>query len=262
MKTVGIIGGSGWLGKALGEGVLEQGLVAPSDLIIANTSGANPFADRWPEVRVLTDNQRLVEAADCVVLSVRPEQLEALDIHCANKLVVSLIAGAPLPQLCDRLDTPRVIRAMPNAAMSLRRSYTPWFAAPGATECDRMFVQQMFETCGEAQALPSEDALTYLSGLSGTGPAYAALLVQALEAHACAAGLPPDIARRAAHSTVVDAGQMLAGDCADEIVGALRGYAGVTAAGLEAMVGAGFNEAVAAGLESARAKAIAMAEGR
>lgn len=231
-KTLGIIGGTGMLGRAIADAALISGLLSPDRLLISNRSGAGTFG---PQVQVLADNQRLVALSDMVVLSIRPEQFRELTINARGKTVVSLMAGVPASLICVATGADRVIRAMPNAAVQICQSYTPWFSAGALDEGDRQFVQQMFECVGTADEVPNEDCIDYLSALSGTGPALPALLYKALVSQAVIAGIPEAIAQRAAHGVVVGGGQLLADNDPLQMLETLMAYRGVTAAALQSM---------------------------
>ncbi|WP_192564649.1 pyrroline-5-carboxylate reductase family protein [Pseudomonas gozinkensis] len=252
-RTLGIIGGTGWLGKAIAESLLDLGFISRSDLLISNRSGS---ADVAPGVRVLRDNQSLVDSSDIVVLSVRPEQFRELQIDAQGKTLVSLMAGISSSTLSAATGARVVVRAMPNAAVEIRQSYTPWFVAGPMTDEERDWLQRLFECVGSADEMPDEDCVDYLSALSGTGPAFPALLCAALASQAEAAGIPARIAQRAARAVVVGGGQLLAGREPQALLDALMAYRGVTAAALQSMAGQNFEDivgrAVQAGAQVAR----------
>jgi pyrroline-5-carboxylate reductase len=154
----------------------------------------------------------------------------------------------------------RVVRAMPNAAAEIGLSYTPWFCSAAVSQADRAFVQSLFESCGKADEVAAEAEIDYLTALSGSGPAFPALLADALLGHALSQGLPAAIARRAVEGVVCDAGRLIAASDATpgEMVRTFMEYRGTTDAGLRAMKNAGFAEAIHAGLSAAAAKAVAM----
>ncbi len=254
---VGIIGGSGWLGSAFARAFLDTGLVAPSALVLSSRAGTGPVAEAvWTR-----DNQHLAARSEVVLLSVRPEQFGEVEIAAPDALVVSLMAGVGIETLRRRTGARRIVRTMPNAAATIRASYTPWFATPEVGAGDRALVQRLLESCGTADEVAAEADIDYFSGLTGSGPAFPALLAQALIAHARARGLPEATARRAALGVVAGASRLLAAEGAEPgaILDALIGYRGTTAAALETMRAAGFERAVAAGLEAAEARALAMA---
>lgn len=257
---VGIIGGGGWLGRAVGGALLEQGVLAPEGLLLSSRSGRVEGFDAWPGVRVTADNHQLAEQADIIVLSVRPEQFAAVTVEAAEKLVVSFMAGISLATLRERTGSTRIIRAMPNAAAQIGRCYTPWFATPAVSAADKAFTRAMFEACGSTDEVGSEAQLDYLSGLVGTGAAYPALLAEALLNHALARGVPRHIAENAVRGVVVEASQLLGRDgmAPAEMLKAMLDYRGVTAAGLQAMLDGGLRQAVDAGLDAAEAAARSM----
>jgi pyrroline-5-carboxylate reductase len=232
-NVLGIIGGTGMLGRAIAEAALHNGFVSEDRLLISNRSGTRTFG---PQVRLLADNQQLVALSDVVVLSIRPEQFRELQIDATGKQVISLIAGVSASAISAATGAETVIRAMPNAAVQIRQSYTPWFSAGPLTEQERQFVQQLFECVGSADAVPNEDCIDYLSALSGTGPAFPAMLYKALARQAVAAGIPEAIAHRAAHGVVVGGGQLLAQHDPLQMIDTLIAYRGVTAAALQSLV--------------------------
>lgn len=252
-KTLGIIGGTGMLGRAIAEALLDTGFTEPDKLILSNRSGASGFDRR---VRLLADNRQLVELSDVVVLSIRPEQFRDLTIDAEGKLVISLMAGLSAAAIGAATGARIVVRAMPNAAVEIRQAFTPWYAAGSLSEAERNLVQRLFECVGAADELPDEAGIDYLSALSGTGPAFPAMLYAALADQAVAAGIPPAVAERAARAVVVGGGQMLASHDPRQMLDTLMGYRGVTAAALQSMADQGIEaiigRAVQAGADVAR----------
>lgn len=256
--TIGIIGGTGWLGSAIARSMLKSGFVEPSQLILSSRSAAG-LTD-WPGVACTADNQELAARSDVIVLSVRPDQFSTVDIDARGKLVISVMAGVPVATLSERIGSDRIVRAMPNAAAEIGKSYTPWFANDGARAEDKELVRELFETCGTTDEVFREADIDYLTGLSGSGSAFPALLAQAMMDHAVAKDLPRDIATRAAVAVIAGASQLLAAHYVspEETVRAFLNYRGTTAAGLQGMIDGGFIAAVGAGLDAAEEAAVAM----
>ncbi len=254
---IGIVGGNGWLGGALARALVASGLLPPSSLTLSCRS-APP--DWLPGAEWTRDNQALADAVDVIILSARPENWPDVRISAAGGLVVSVMAGVPLAALSAGTGTQRVVRALPNAAAEVGRSYTPWVASPGTTDEDRRIVGRIFDACGTQDEVASEAAISYLTGLSGTGPAYPALLAAAMIEDAVAHGIPRDVARRAAVDMLIGTGRLFEKDGADPAatVTAFLAYRGVTAAAIEAMRAEGFDRVVSAGLRAAHAKTISM----
>jgi len=259
--TVGIIGGGGWLGGAITERGLAAGVLSSSSVIVSGRSPRGERLGRWPDLGWTLDNADLARRSDIVILSVRPEAFGSLGLDLHGKLVVSVMAGVSMATLRRKANAERIVRSMPNAAAEIGRSFTPWMASGQATAADRAFVAALFCACGEQAEVETEQQLDYLSGLSGTGPAYPALLAQALLQHAKDSGIPEDVARKAVRG-VISAGSLMDNDAFDpaRTVSAFMAYRGVTAAGLTAMAEKGFADAVGSGLKAAAQAAAAMAE--
>ncbi|MCW6512673.1 pyrroline-5-carboxylate reductase family protein [Lichenifustis flavocetrariae] len=258
---VGIIGGNGWLGNALASSAVTKGVIDPARLVLSSRSGTRGAID-IPGATWTRDNGELARQSDVILLSVRPEQYPAVVIDASGKLVVSLMAAIPAAIIAKRTGAERIVRSMPNAAMSIGKSFTPWFAAAAVTPEDKRLVQTLFECCGDGDEVPEERHIDYCSGLCGSGAAFPGLLAQAMIEQAVAQGLPLSFARRAAKSVLIDASQLLAEhEDPAPVVQAMIDYRGTTAAALQTMIDCGFKTAVGAGLDAAAKKAAAMAAG-
>lgn len=251
--VIGIIGGHGWMGRALGCALLEQGMVTAGQLVVSSRANSSNAYRDWPDVRCTADNRELAKLADVIVLSVRPQDLAGVDIEAGDKLVVSLLAMASWQEVAHQVGSRRVVRAMPNAAAEIRRAYLPWFASPQVTNADKRLVQALLASCGTARELPSEDALDFMTALSGAGPAYPALLAQSMLEHARQMGIADDIALEAVMQTLVGGSLLLEKLGADpgDMVERLIAYDGTTAKGLTAMMEEGIGQAICRGLEAA-----------
>jgi pyrroline-5-carboxylate reductase len=170
------------------------------------------------------------------------------------------MAGIRLAEISRRHNTPRVVRAMPNAAAEVGMSYTPWVASPGIGEEDRSTVRMLFETCGVEDEVPSESDIDYLTGLTGSGSAFPALLAAAMMKDAVAHGLSPETAHRAVNALIIGAGRLTdhSRENPDKTVETFLAYRGTTAAAIETMREAGFDRAVAEGLAAAFRKSLSM----
>ncbi len=154
------------------------------------------------------------------------------------------------------------MRALPNAAAEVRSSYTPWIATAAVDESDRAIVCAIFDACGLQDEVASETEIDYLTGLTGSGPAFPALLAEAMMNDAVAHGLAHDVARRAVNTLIVGAGRLLErrDDCPTDIVDTFLAYRGTTAAAIEEMRAAGLDAAVARGLAAAFTKSVRMGD--
>lgn len=256
---IGVIGGSGWLGGAIAEAVLDAGIVKPQDLSLSYRSG---HPDCLHESFWTADNQALADRSDVIVLSVRPADWGNLKINADGKLVISVMAGIRLAALCQQHQTGRVVRTLPNAAAEVRMSYTPWIATTETSEKDRALVRMIFDACGFQDEVQSEAEIDYLTGLTGSGPAFPALLAEAMLADATARGLDRKVAERAVNALIIGAGRLLEhrDTCPTDTVQTFRDYRGTTAAAIDEMLGSGFGTAVSRGLTAAFEKSVRMGE--
>jgi pyrroline-5-carboxylate reductase len=256
---IGIVGGGGWLGGAIAGSILAAGITVPESLAL---SYHRQQSDRFPNAFWTTNNQALADRSDVIILAVRPQDWTSLPVHADDKLVISVMAGIRLSALSERHKTTRVVRTLPNAAVEVGKSYTPWIASTGVGDEDRAIVRAIFDACGTQDEVASESDIDYLTGLTGSGPAFPALLAAAMMKDAVAHGLPDDLARRAVNTVLVGAGRLLErrDECPDDIVSAFLSYRGTTAAAIEHMRTAGFDGAVAVGLEAAFRKSVSMGD--
>ncbi len=256
---IGVIGGNGWLGSALAGAVLDAGFVKPRDLSL---SYRNKRPDRFEEAFWTLDNQALADRSDVIILCVRPADWRDLNVDAKGKLLISVMAGVPLDSLSDHHQTACVVRSLPNAAVEVRRSYTPWIATPEVSEEERTFVRALFETCGVQDEVHSETDMDYFTGLSGSGPAFPALLADAMMRDALSRGIPVAMARRAVNTLIIGAGRLMEMReiCPTEIVQTFLDYRGTTAVAIETMRAAGFERAIACGLTAAFEKSMSLGD--
>lgn len=256
MIRLGIIGGGGWLGQAVARAVLDAGLTTAEGLTLSYRSAMPQGFDGTCLTR---DSQELADRSDVIILSVRPEDWP-LEFDAKAKLVISVMAGISLSDLAAHHNSARVIRALPNAAAEVGASYTPLVGTTAAQGDDMTTARRIFACCGLVDQVASESQLDYLSGLTGTGPAYPALIAAAMERDAMSHGLSLEVARRAVAQLFIGTGRLLEAHPADpdKTVETFMAYRGITAAGLSAMRDAGLDGAIAAGLSAAHEKALAM----
>ncbi|MTH79060.1 pyrroline-5-carboxylate reductase family protein [Paracoccus aestuariivivens] len=248
---IGIIGGTGWIGSALGCALIETEILSASDLTILNRSGPRPdyFGH---DVYWAKDCGDLVDRSEIVIVSVRPQDWADLGLDPKDRLVISVMAGVPISAI-----TPRTIRAIPNAAAEIRKSYSPWVAGPDVTRQDRQTVGRILGAIGNADELTDEAQLDLMTALPGAGPAYPALLAVAMIRFLEDRDVPKPVAERATQAVICEAAQLLSGRMPEvgDIVQAYLDYNGTTAAGLREAERAGFSRAITAGLKAATERA-------
>ena len=250
---IGVIGGGGWLAQTIVKALLAKGVVSERELAISYRSKTP--AD-FSAALLTRDSQQLVDACETVILSVRPADFENLRINAAGKRVISVMAGISMARIASATQALCIVRAMPNVAANIGYSYTPVVASSAATHADIAITRKIFEACGQCDEVKSEEHLDYLTGLTGSGPAYPALLAAALKADAVARGIAPDVAERAVFQLLVGSGHLMEKDPKPmaEIVREFVDYKGVIAAAITTMQENGFDQAVSRGLQAALAK--------
>ncbi|OCR22441.1 pyrroline-5-carboxylate reductase [Pseudomonas syringae] len=252
-ETLGIIGGTGWLGGSIAKAVLAKAVFPAGKLVVSNRSGTHQLAHQGASLA--TDNQELVIRSDLVIIAVRPEHFASLNINAAGKVIISLMAGISARTIAAQTSASAVVRAMPNAAVEIEQSFTPWYCFGAIDASTKNLVQRLFECVGTAAEVQEEGFIDYLTALSGTGPAFPALLMTALSTQAIVAGIPADIALLAAKNVVINSSQLLACRDAQEMIDALVAYRGVTAAALQAMTHGHFEALIGRALQEGAAVA-------
>lgn len=184
-KTLSFIG-SGIMAEAIIRGLLSQEIVAP-DKIIA----AGPRPERGKEleeqhqVRVTTDNTLAAEEGQIVILSVKPqvlpEVMPEIRGHLRRQdLVISVIAGMPIVKIANGLAHAAVARAMPNTPAQIGQGITVWTVTPEVSDTQREQTRTILSSLGKEEFVEDEDYLDMATALSGTGPAYVFLLMEAM----------------------------------------------------------------------------------
>jgi len=174
----------------MGEAVIS-GLLRTQVTVSENINASGPLLERGEELHQLyninpyTDNKLAVENADAVILSVKPQQLPAVirdlcGVINEHAVVISVIAGASLGMLAEGLKHKSLIRSMPNTAAQIGESVTVWTDTSEVTEKQLRLAKLIFEALGDEVYVDEETYLDMATALSGTGPAYVFLFMEAM----------------------------------------------------------------------------------
>ena len=254
--------GAGRMATALARGWLSAGL-ARADACRAS--------DPVPQARQAftaetgcpagADNRAVVEASDLLVLAVKPQSMAGLltEVRPALRgpLVVSIAAGITLRQLADGLGGGcRLVRVMPNTPALVGASASGYAIGENATPEDTALVDRLLNAVGRAFRLP-ESLLDAVTGLSGSGPAFVYVLIEALADGGVRVGLPRDAALKLAAQTVLGSAKMVleTGQHPAALKDAVASPGGTTIAGLHALERAAFRAALMDAVEAATARA-------
>jgi pyrroline-5-carboxylate reductase len=178
--------GSGAMAEAMIKGLLERGLTTPG-----NIAGSEPFASRRAYMEktygigTTGDNREAAAAAPILILSVKPQVLPEVlqDLHGRldpETLVISIVAGARIQTLADGLAHRRIVRSIPNTPAQVGKGMTVWTATPEVSEENRSQAQLILSALGDALHVRNEEYIDMATGLSGSGPGFVFLFIEAL----------------------------------------------------------------------------------
>lgn len=252
--------GAGKMAHALVQGILRTQLCEPDDIIVASRSASTlESLVAATSVQAAASNVDAVRAADVVVLCVKPVDVASALAQAGDalqgKLLLSVVTGMTIGQLSKLAGHERIIRAMPNTAALIGLSATALTAPASISKADLELATSLFEAVGEVFAI-KEEQLDAVTGLSGSGPAYIYLIIEALSDGGVAVGLPRKLALDLAIQTVAGAAEMAAST--NEHPAILREMVtspgGTTIAGLTALENGGLRASLIAAVRAAAAR--------
>lgn len=248
---IGFIG-AGRMATALAQGLVRSGFVTPERIVAGDVEPAARTAfEHAVGAATVIDNAAVVAGADVIVLAVKPQSLapvlqELQPLLKSEQLVVSIVAGATIKSLTSMLSAKvRIMRVMPNTPCLVGRGASAYSLGPHASRQDAEFAQALLSTVGLAVEVP-ESQLDAVTGLSGSGPAYAFQVIEALSDGGVCAGLPRDVATRLAAQTLLGAAAMVleTGQHPAALKDAVASPGGTTIAGLHELERGGLRAAL------------------
>jgi len=261
--------GGGHMSSALVGGLRARG-AAPQHIIVSDPVPAQRARLQFDfGVRVTADNAEAVRDADLVVLAVKPQQMAeaaqgiAAELAARPRPVVSVAAGIRLANLRHWLgDGPPLVRAMPNRPALIGAGITAAYADPGVGPGERAAVEGVLSAAGALVWLEDESQMDAVTALSGSGPAYFFLLIEALEDAGVTLGLPRATARQLAVHTALGSGRMAAEgtDPPATLREQVTSRGGTTAAALAVLEGAGLRATFGAALAAAARRSAELAD--
>ena len=265
-KRLAILGG-GRLGEALLRGVLDAGVLSREDIRITVRTGkrAAELAERHSIQATAGESAAAAAASDIVVLAVKPRVVsevlnEIREALRPGQVLISMAAAVPLPLVENHLPAPMpVFRAMPNIAMTVRESATALCANEVATDVDRAAVETIFRSVGTVHFV-DETAMHAVTALSGSGPAYAFFIADALAAAGAEQGLPRDVSLALVRQTLLGAARLLETGAAspEEMTRQVTTPGGTTIEGLNVLERHDVRAALMAAVQAAAARSEAL----
>lgn len=213
-KKIAVIG-AGHIGSALIGGLIRAKLTSPKCIIATrrNASAVKELRKKWG-VTGTTDNSKAVAGADIIIIAVKPQNARAVLEKIApavtqKQLVISVMAGITTATIHNWLGKKNsVIRAMPNTPAFVDAGATPLSQSAGASDQDLRLAKTIFEAIGIVEIIP-EKLMDAVTGLSGSGPVYIFMIIEALTDGGVKMGLPRKIAHRLAAQTVFGSAKLV-----------------------------------------------------
>jgi pyrroline-5-carboxylate reductase len=262
--------GAGAMGEAMIQGLLAKGMARAENMIASapRAERGRALSDKFG-VEHTTDNAQAVHGAAVVVLAVKPQVLPVVLPSLKGKVaseavVLSIVAGARIDTLVTGLAHASVVRSMPNTPAQVGEGITVWMAASSVTDSQREQARLLLAALGEEVEAESEDQLDMATALSGTGPAYVFMFMEAL----VDAGVHLGFSRRVAEQLVV---QTVKGSVdyyrhSPNHMARLRNQVtspgGTTAEALYYLEKAGFRTAISRAVWAAYLRSAALGQGR
>ena len=204
-RTIATVG-SGVMAEAMIAGLLRGNLVTPDQVVASHPRAERRDAlARAHGIRTVASNTEAVAQADVVILAVKPQMLGKVGREIgpglrAGQLVLSVLAGPTTVALISSLGHDQVVRAMPNTPARIGAGMTVWYATPATTDDQRAQAKALLGALGAELEVEDEKWVAMATAVSGTGPAYVFLVMEALIDAAVHLGFP----RHVAHDLVIE----------------------------------------------------------
>jgi pyrroline-5-carboxylate reductase len=258
IMKIAFIGG-GNMGEAMLAAVIEDGLVKPEAIWVSDVSQERrkSLAQKYG-VAAVASNLEAVSGKEMIMLAVKPQNLAEVIAELKGKLkggqvVLSIIAGARIDTLSKGLKHDAIARAMPNTPAQIGEGMSVWTATPQVTGEEKGLVGSILGAMGAEIYVDDEKYIDMATAVSGSGPAYFFLMVEALVEAAAAIGLPRDMARQLAVQTMLGSGHLIerSGVAPAELRRRVTSPGGTTARALEQLEKGQFTELVKRAVQAA-----------
>lgn len=259
---IALIGG-GNMGEAMLAAILAKALAKPESVSVSDVS--QPRLEQLKQkyaVTVTPRNPEAVSGKEIIILAVKPQNLPEVEKELKGKikssqLVLSIIAGAKINTISKGLKHDAVVRAMPNTPARVGEGMSVWTATPQVSEGQKQSVKAILGAMGRELYVDDEAYLDMATAISGSGPAYFFLMVEALVDAAVEIGLPRDTAQELVLQTMLGSGRFIqsSGEAPSALRKKVTSPGGTTAAALAQFEEGGFNELVRRAVKAAYERA-------
>jgi len=209
--------GGGVMGEAMIKSLLAKKVVTSADIAVSDVSQSlrDVLSKRY-SVSTTANNREATDGADVVILAVKPQDLgkvlSGIKGLLPQQLVLSIVAGATLDSLQQGLAHPCLVRAMPNMPAQIGEGMTVWTTSAEVSQQQKELAQSILSALGEEIYVGSEKYIDMATALSGSGPAYVFLIIEALVDAGVHIGLPRDIAEQLVIETMLGSTRAVKGD--------------------------------------------------
>lgn len=250
--------GSGFMARGAIRGLVESGTLTPQSILVVNDADPADRDDCAAVYGVRAAGGADIAEADVVFFAVKPQNFETVcaqygEFFTSDKLYLTIMAGISTASVASGVGGGRVVRFMPNLALSVGLSATAFALGEGCGEEERSAARALFEPLGAVVEV-AESELSAVTALSGSGPAYFCYLCEGMIAAAVADGMDADKARTLAVQTLIGTAKLIedSGEAPSEMRRRITSKKGTTEAGINAMTASGFFDVIAAGYAAAR----------
>ena len=268
-KTISFIG-SGVMAEAMIRGLINKNSVEPSQIM-----ASDPWSERLAylkeryAIQTTTDNREAAEVGQVVVLSIKPQSVPMVAPEIRGHLrrqdlLLSILAGIPIKKLADGTAHAAVVRAMPNTPAQIGEGISVWTATPEVSEEQKAEAQAILGSFGKEIFVDNEDYLDMATALSGSGPGYVFMMMEAM----IDAGVHMGFSRRIAEELVFQtmSGSVNYAAQSTKHVAELRNQVtspgGTTAAALYHMEKGGLRTVISRGIWAAYERSVALGKGK
>jgi pyrroline-5-carboxylate reductase len=267
-KKIAFIG-SGTMAEAMIRGLLDQNVVQPAQIIAADPWEARlKYLRERYAIAAVSDNGQAAEEGQIVVFSFKPQNLESVIPGIRGRLrrqdlLLSIVAGVPIKKLANGTAHASVVRAMPNTPAQIGQGITVWTGTPEVSELHKQQAQAILGSLGEEIFMDDERFLDMATALSGSGPGYVFMMMEAMIDAGVHMGFSRRVARQLVAQTML--GSVAFAQRSNKHVAELRNQVtspgGTTAEALYHMEKGGLRTVISRGIWAAYERSIALGRG-
>ena len=268
-KKIAIIGG-GKMGEVIASGIISASLAQPGSVIITDIVPERlAHLKAKYSVSTLEDNRKAVREADMVILAVKPQGIgdvlkEIAAVIDRRKLIISIAAGISIGFIAERLKKGvPIVRVMPNTPALVREGAAALAAGENASGAHLAMARAIFDALG-VTVIVKEDLMDAVTGLSGSGPAYAFIIIDALSDGGVLMGLPRDVATKLAAQTLLGSAKLYLDSLKHpgELRDMVTSPGGTTISGIHALERGGLRSALLHAVEAATLRSKELGKGK